>query len=193
MEQSQILVKNMETKADIRKHVLELRNRLSKMEWEEKSQRIFRKAVSHPVFINAEEVYCYVDFRNEVETKKLIQMCWQMDKKVAVPRIDGKEMRFYYIDSWKDLSSGHWGILEPHTKKEAEGESVCVVMPGAVFDKTCNRIGYGKGYYDTYLQEHPNYQTMAFAFEFQIADKIPAEEHDIRPQIIITEEHIYVR
>ena len=191
-EQSQILVKNMETKADIRKRVLQVRNNLTKKEWEEKSQMILAKVISHPVFLEAEEIYCYVDFRNEVETKRLIEFCWEKKKNVAVPKIEENQMNFYYINSWEDVSSGYFGILEPHTMQSAEGKSVCVIMPGAVFDKNCNRIGYGKGYYDTYLQKHAEYNTIALAFDLQIEDYIPSEEHDIRPQTIITEEYTYV-
>ena len=182
----------MVTKADIRKRVLEKRNELDEKEWEEKSGIIFERVVSHPIFLKAEEVYCYIDFRNEVGTRKIIETCWRQGKKVAVPRIEGQEMEFFYISSWDDVSSGHWGILEPHTGLDAEGQNVCVVMPGAVFDKNRNRIGYGRGYYDHYLQVHPAYKTMALAFELQIKEEIPREEHDILPDIIITEEQIYV-
>ena len=181
----------MEAKQDIRKRVLEKRNGLNKQEWEEKSDMILEKVISHPIFLRAEEVYCYVDFRNEVATRKLIEKCWECEKKVAVPKIEGKKMTFYYISSWMDLSAGHWGILEPQASEEAKGESVCVIMPGAVFDKKRNRIGYGKGYYDTYLHEHPRYETIALAFELQVEEEIPYEAHDILPQIIVTEEQVY--
>ena len=182
----------METKQDIRNRVLKLRNNLSKKEWEEKSQKIVENVTAHPVFLSAEEIYCYVDFRNEVGTKRLIEKCWEMNKKVAVPRIEGSKMEFYYIKSWSDVRSGHWGILEPYTDQRAEANLACVITPGAVFDKCRNRIGYGRGYYDTYLYNHPSYNTIALAFDLQILDDIPFEEHDIRPQMIITEEHIYV-
>ena len=182
----------MVTKADIRKSVLEKRNCLDKQEWEEKSSIIFEKVISHPIFLKSEEVYCYIDFRNEVGTRKLIEACWSFGKKLAVPRIEGHSMKFYYISSWEDISKGHWGIIEPHTESLAEGENVCVVMPGAVFDKKRNRIGYGRGYYDSYLHKHLEYKRIALAFELQMEDEIPAEEHDILPNIIITEEQIYV-
>ncbi len=191
MEASPIWEKNMETKQDIRKRVLEKRNCLNKQEWEEKSDKIFEKVITHPIFLHAEEIYCYIDFRNEVATRKLIETCWNLNKAVAVPKIDGSNMEFYYISSWDDLSSGHWGILEPDQGMLAEGESVCVIMPGAVFDRKRNRIGYGKGYYDSYLRLHPDYQTIALAFELQMEESIPSEDHDILPQYIITEEQVY--
>ncbi len=182
----------MEAKRDIRKYVLNMRNSLSKTEWEEKSHRIIEKVTSHPIFLEAKEIYCYVDFRNEVKTRDFIEQCWKMNKKVAIPKITEKEMEFYYISSWDEVSYGYWGILEPDTNKLATGDSVCVIMPGAVFDRLRNRIGYGGGYYDKYLHTHPNYKTIALAFELQMVDEIPCEAHDILPQIIVTEEQTYV-
>lgn len=182
----------MESKKDIRKRVLIERNQLSDKEWVEKSDQIYRKVTSHPFFQNAEEIYCYIDFKNEVGTRKIIETAWKLGKRVAVPKVIGDLMEFYYIKSFEDLFPGNWGIMEPIKQKPANGTNVLVLMPGAVFDKKRHRIGYGKGYYDHYLAKHPDYQTMALAFELQMLENIPADDHDICPQIIVTEEHFYV-
>lgn len=181
----------MEAKKDIRRCVLEIRNSLTKKEWEEKSLVIYDKLISHPFFLESEEIYCYIDFRNEVGTKKIIETAWDMNKKVAVPKTEEKQMNFYYIHSWEELEEGRWGILEPKNGQLAEGKNVCVVLPGSVFDKNRNRIGYGRGYYDSYLEQHADYKKIAIAFELQILDEIPTEMHDVKPQCIITEETIY--
>ena len=181
----------MEAKQDIRKHVLAVRNALTMEEWNEKSMQIFSKIIAHPFFLESEEIYCYIDFRNEVGTRRLIETAWKIHKKVAVPKIEGNEMQFYYIDSWDDVSVGRWGILEPSNARLAEGKSVLVIMPGSVFDINLNRIGYGGGYYDKYLSKHDEYTSIALAFEFQIFDSIPTEIYDIKPQCVITEEKIY--
>ena len=182
----------MESKKDIRKRVLTERNLLSKEIWTEKNHRIYEKVIAHPFFLNAEEIYCYIDFKNEVGTRNILETAWSLGKKVAVPKIAGEYMEFHYINDFQELSFGCWGILEPMMQNPAEGRSVLVVMPGAVFDKAKHRIGYGKGYYDQYLAKHPDYQTMALAFELQMLENIPADMHDICPEIIITEEQIYV-
>ena len=191
MEVLPIWVKNMVSKRDIRKHVLLNRKEMSKREWEENSQLIYERVVSHHFFLNADEIYCYVDFKNEVGTKKILESAWSCQKKVAVPKIFGDDMRFYYIEKLDELEEGYFGILEPIDTREAKGSNVLVIMPGAAFDKEKHRIGYGKGFYDKYLEKHPNYQTMALAFEMQMVENIPADEYDICPKIIITEEHIY--
>ena len=182
----------MESKKDIRKCVLAERNLISEIEWTDKSDKVSVKVTTHPLFVDADEIYCYIDFRNEVGTKKIIETAWKMGKKVACPKIKGDYMNFYYIKSYNDLLPGNWGILEPAEETLATGLNVLVIMPGAAFDCKKNRVGYGKGYYDQYLDKHPDYQTMALAFELQMVDNIPAYAHDISPQIIVTEEHIYV-
>ena len=182
----------MESKKDIRKRVLVERNFIKKEEWTEKSLRIYEKVITHPFFRNAEEIYCYIDFRNEVGTKKIIKEAWSLGKKVAVPKVTGSSMEFYCIKSFDELSPGSWGIPEPNPETVACGKNVLVIMPGAVFDANKHRIGYGKGYYDKYLANHFDYQTMALAFELQMLENIPADQHDICPQFIVTEERIYV-
>ena len=183
----------MESKKDIRKRVLTIRQNLTDKEWEEKSHQIYEKVTSHPFFLQADAIYCYVDYRKEVGTNHIIQYAWECGKKVAVPKIIGDEMEFYCIQSFEELEEGYKGIFEPSHAHAAQDDDVLVIMPGSVFDINCNRIGYGKGYYDKYLQTHPNFKKIAIAFELQMLETIPAEAHDISPDIIITEEKTYER
>ena len=183
----------MESKKDIRKRVLAIRQNLTEKEWEEKSRLIYEKVTSHPFFLQADAIYCYVDYRREVATRKIIEYAWSLNKKVAVPKVDEDEMEFYYIHSFEDLREGFKGIREPEERYPAKDEHVLVIMPGSAFDAKCNRIGYGKAYYDKYLHAHPNYKIIAMAFELQMVEEVPAEVHDICPDIIITEEKTYER
>lgn len=183
----------MESKKDIRKRVLAIRQNLTDKEWEEKSHLIYEKVISHPFFLQANAIYCYIDYRREVATRTLIEHAWSFGKKVAVPKVEGDDMVFYMIHSFDELECGYRGIWEPKTLKPAQNQDALVIMPGAVFDTACHRIGYGKGYYDKYLHLHLKHKTMGLAFELQMMEEIPAEEHDICPDIIITEENIYER
>lgn len=193
MEASQIWEKSMESKQDIRKRILARRSAMSEEEWSEKSCLIAKRVIEHAFFLCAEEIYCYIDCRREAGTRAILRKAWELGKKIAVPRVNGSEMEFYYVQSLEELEEGYFHIPEP--KKScplAEGEHVLVILPGAAFDKSRSRIGYGKGFYDRYLEKHAGYRTMAAAFEFQVLDGIPSDRHDIRPEIIVTEEKIYV-
>ena len=181
----------METKKDIRKRVLELRSAMSKDEWSEKSNRIQQTVIAHPFFLHANVIYCYIDYRNEAGTRSIIEKAWNLGKKVAVPKVESEEMNFYYISEFSDLQEGYRQILEPNTDNPANVEDALVIMPGVAFDKKRNRIGYGKGFYDKFLEQHPSYKTMALSFECQLVSEIQADAFDLKPDVLITEECIY--
>ncbi|MEI3210385.1 MAG: 5-formyltetrahydrofolate cyclo-ligase [Lachnospiraceae bacterium] len=87
-----------------------------------------------------------------------------MWEKTAVPKVQGAhDMGFYFIRSMKELRAPGRirNILEPRSRETGDtcrGKKGFLVLPGAAFDKCGNRIGYGKGYYDTYLKKHPEYR-----------------------------------
>ncbi len=182
----------MESKKDIRKRILEHRACMSPKDWEEKSRIITQKVVSHPFFLCADAIYCYVDYSHEVGTRSIIEHAWKAGKKVAVPKIVDDYMEFYYISDFSELAEGYRGILEPVVATTpARDEKTLIIMPGVAFDKSHSRIGYGKGYYDAYLQGHTDCDTIAICFEMQMVNQIPVQPHDFKPNIIITEENIY--
>lgn len=195
----------------LRKEVISLRDALPKEEWQKKSSRIEEVFLTLPEYQSAEHLLCYADYRNEVKTRSLIVKSLQRGMHVYCPAVCGKTMDFYEIFSLSELDFGYRGILEPKCRSlerifsvPASG-SVLMILPGAVFDKACHRIGYGGGYYDKYLAalmkdagaaaEKPSAEifTAAAAFSFQVKEAIPYEEHDICPQIIITEKEILKR
>ena len=53
------------------------------------------------------------------------------------------------------------------------------------------RAGYGGGFYDKYLEKHPNLHAIAIAFELQMYRELPFEEHDIKPEKVVTEKQSY--
>ena len=181
----------METKRDIRKQMLCARDRLTDREWETYSDRITEQVVSHPLFVQAKEIWCYVSMGKEVCTEQILVSAWRAGKRTAVPKVTGKrEMKFYYIESLNDLETGAFGILEP--KEEKKGADCCLeksdllmLVPGVSFDPAGRRIGYGGGFYDTYLQKMEGCHTFGLAFEVQMADQIPAEAHDIRMEYVL--------
>ena len=181
----------MESKKDIRRISLNKRNALSEELWRSYTASITETVISHPFFQEASVIYSYVDYRNEVGTRAMIEAAWKSGKNVAVPKVEGDEMSFYYISHWDDLEEGYKGILEPTDTTIALDDSGLIIMPGAAFDKNRNRIGYGKGFYDKFLQKHSGFHTIALGFSCQIVDYIPTDNYDMKPQVLITEENIY--
>ena len=60
-----------------------------------------------------------------------------------------------------------------------------VLMPGLAFDKQGNRVGYGGGFYDKFLQAEPNHPTVALCYDFQLFDKLETDDYDIPVDLVL--------
>lgn len=158
----------------------------------EASIRIMEKLTELPAWRESDILLAYVDAKREVETRLLMQQAWNEGKKVAAPRVDGNGiMHYYYLNSLDELEPGSFGIMEPKENcRICELEEGLMLMPGVAFDENCHRVGYGGGYYDRYLEKHPGLLHIALAFEFQMFPEVPFEDHDILPELIVTERRI---
>ncbi|WFR60008.1 5-formyltetrahydrofolate cyclo-ligase [Anaerocolumna sp. AGMB13025] len=180
-------------KQEIRKNIREQKSRLSFQERETYSNLIIKKLTEQREYQRASEVFCYISFNQEVITSAFIEEALSGRKRIAVPKITGDGMKFYYISSLKNLKPGVLGILEPDTRNEEavpkKGNENLIIVPGLAFDLLGNRIGYGKGYYDAFFGKYKDFSWIktALAYDFQILPKLPAEEHDIKVDHIITQ------
>ena len=94
----------------------------------------------------------------------------------------------------RGFSKSRLGILEPLREKKTVNtdEIDLVIVPGLAFDKSGNRLGHGKGYYDRYLERcGENVFFIGIAYDFQVLDTIPADAHDIKMNMIVTESRTY--
>ncbi|MCD7955103.1 MAG: 5-formyltetrahydrofolate cyclo-ligase [Lachnospiraceae bacterium] len=183
-------------KSEIRSMVKKLRKEMPGSVLLEKSQIICRRAMELSEFSAAGTVLAYMDCKGEVSTKPLIEEAWRLGKKVAVPKVEGDDMYYYYIDSFADVADGYFHVPEPlegQKQCQAEAEDAVLIVPGVGFDQNRNRCGYGKGFYDRYLAAHRRHFTVALAFDFQIVDEVPVRPEDIRPQMLITETRSWSR
>ncbi len=176
-------------KNSIRKTILEQRKQISEEQRQVYSYKIAKNLYSLPQFQQSNAIYSYVSFKEEVITDAILSCALEQGKKVAVPKVQSKQIEFYYIQGKQDLEVGYWGIMEPiNTNTPAHDKQVLLLMPGLAFDSNHNRIGYGGGFYDKYLAEHKdiNFYKAALAFEFQVVPHIPYEEYDKKVDCIIT-------
>lgn len=164
-----------------------------------KSQLIFDKVVKAPWFTKAHTIYCYVSYNQEVMTQPFIARALQEGKTVAVPKVLGKEMEFFYLHSLSELAEGFQGIPEPTggdladpVAAREEGKELLMILPGLAFDRQCNRVGYGGGFYDRYLAKYQKaeFTKIAVAFDFQVVEKLEMESCDLGVDTIVTEKRI---
>ncbi len=188
----------METKAEIRKRILEVRKRLGDEEIAAKSEAIVHKVIKTPEYREADNVLLYADYCREVMTRGIFEDALLHRKRIYFPRVDKltNTMEFYQVISIRQLERGYMDILEPREDlkvryKFQPKEDTLAVLPGVAFDTSGYRIGYGKGFYDRYLANKRQISTMALAFACQIVDEIPRDIHDIKMDKIVTEEIIY--
>jgi 5-formyltetrahydrofolate cyclo-ligase len=188
----------MESKSEIRKRILKMRNSMTDVEVKSKSQIISDKLKSLDEYNSSKTIFVYMSFGNEVDTLNLIKYMLKDNKRVVIPYTD--TINTVIIPSElksleDDLILNKFGYYEPkfeNIQKVETDELDLIIVPGVVFDKNLNRIGFGKGYYDRILVgKKPSTKAVAVAYEFQVLDEIPSEPHDIKMDMIVTEENIY--
>lgn len=193
MEPLRILVRNMEEKQAIRKQIFAARKACTDQQIEDLSRMITKRVAALPEFCQAERIMAYADYNHEVMTGFLIEEAWKSGKEVAVSKVVGKDMVFYKLTDFKQLAPGYFGIPEPSQGEIVHWDQALMIMPGVAFDRKNNRVGYGGGFYDRFLEKNPDILRVAVAFDFQILDQVPVWPTDIRPQIIVTEKDTFYR
>lgn len=180
----------------LREKYLAVRSEIDQETRKAAQEEIRRCLFNFSAYRKAEKIYSYVSFGSEADTHEIIRVSLKKGKKVAVPKVMGKgKMEFFFIRDMSDLVPGIWSIPEPSEDCKAApapDAATLLLIPGAVFDRLGNRIGYGGGYYDRYLCSYPECRTAALAFSCQCTDYILTDKYDIRVKNIITEKEMIV-
>ena len=198
------------TKQHLRTILKERRDRLSSQERAERSKIISDLVRSQAWWKKSWTVHIYCSFGAEVQTQGLIQSAFEEQKRVLVPIVSGASNRLEHriITPQTRFETDSFGIPTPQydfTDNNSNATTPaalaampcdCVIVPLLGFDVALNRIGYGKGYYDRFLQEllyeastRPYLIGLAFQCQF-VKEGISIEEHDIRLDAVITEDGI---
>ena len=193
MEQDEKQIKRKK----LRKQMKDKREALKAEQVTDLSQMLTEAVVSHYDFLKAKAILIYRNMGKEVRTDGIIAYAFLLGKRVFIPRVEGKIMDFYEIHDIHECVPGFRGIAEPPEgaekfvfSKEPCEEEILVVLPGLSFDKHGNRLGYGGGYYDTYLKNNPVCRKMGIGYDFQIVGEIPVCEWDQPVDIVITEKRV---
>ena len=152
---------------------------------EKQNDIIFNKIINLEEYKQSNLILIYISLKNEVDTIELIKYGLKEGKQLAVPKCEGNDMVFYYINSLEDLQEGNFGILEPKTNKIVKNfnNSICII-PGLAFDKQNNRIGYGRGFYDRFLKDYKGIK-IGLTYKECICDKIDVDENDVKMDKVI--------
>jgi 5-formyltetrahydrofolate cyclo-ligase len=145
-------------------------------------------------FSNSKVIGAYYPIHNEVQTFRIINKSLSLKKKVCLPKIQEDSIIFFPLTTLKDLTAGRYNIKEPLITQNSECLKIdVVIIPGIVFDRFGYRIGYGKGYYDRFLNRFSkeNIISVGLAYDFQIiSDSIFPEKHDAKLNYLVTNRNI---
>ena len=173
------------SKQNLRDYAKHLRKNIKDKEILE--DKIKNNVLNNKKILESKDILIYISLKDEVNTKIIIEELWKLKKNIYVPKVENNILNFYLINSFNDLKIGVFNILEPITNiKYNDNKDSCIIVPGLLFDKDNNRLGYGGGYYDRFL-ENNNIYKIGICFSTMIVDKIIFNEKDIKMDEIITE------
>lgn len=178
----------------LRQRIVTFRQELQPTLRDEKHRLILQHLVSLPEVQAAKEIMVYLDYRGEVATADILRWGWAAGKTMAVPVTLKPERKLVpvAIHTFDDLQIGAYGIREPRLGKEVPAEHLdLVLVPGVAFDRHGWRLGYGGGYYDRFLPRlRPDCLKIGLAYDLQIVQQVPFEEHDIPLDLLVTETEV---
>lgn len=155
-------------------------------------EKIIKTLANLKEWKKARTILIYIAHKEEIDTFEIIRKNIKK-KKIIVPKTHLRfhSLSLHHIKSFDDLYKGRYGLLEPvlDTPMIDPNKVDLAIIPGTAFDKNGHRIGYGKGYFDK-LNKFLHCPKIGLAYSFQIIDNIPADKHDVKMNILITEKDI---
>lgn len=169
----------MSCKDTLRREMIEKRKELNL-----KNGEAFVKMIhSLEEYKKAETVMLYMPIKGEADLTGLLS-----DGKVFLtPVTKGGDI---YPSLLGEMVLGAFNVPEPKGKEKFTGKIDLVFVPGVAFDKEFNRMGFGKGYYDRFLSDIGAVK-VGVCHNFQLLDKIPSEDHDVKMDMIVTENEVW--
>lgn len=153
-----------------------------------RSETILRQLEQLPEWDAARMVLLYWSMADEVQTHDFVNR-WYKDKVLLLPCVDGDDLVLRQYTGPECLVAGEqFGIGEPTGPIWTDLDAIqIIIVPGVAFDRSGNRMGRGRGFYDRMLKSTVGALKIGIAYDFQMLDEIPVEPHDVKMDRIITE------
>jgi 5-formyltetrahydrofolate cyclo-ligase len=128
---------------------------------------------------NAKVVHAYIPMANEINIAPLLQLLLDKNITVVSPKtLKNRLLQNLILKSLNELETGIAKTQHPANAIEYQGNYDVIIVPGLAFDKQNYRLGYGGGYYDSFLATQPNAFKIGIFYPFQEVGKVPTEPHD---------------
>lgn len=183
-------------KKQIRREILEIRNNLSLEKKSNYDKLIANKFFESSYYREANNIFIYISYGSEIDTKCIIARALKEGKNIYVPRTEfsTRLMNAVKINNLNNLIESKYGALEPEKDKPFidPNDLDLIVVPGVAFDEYGGRIGYGAGFYDRYFKKindanKSRIMKLVLAYDFQLIDKVPTDEEDVSVDAVMTE------
>lgn len=181
-------------KADLRAKYRKIRESCPADVKKSLDQKLAQNFLNLDEYKQCEKLFVFVSSQIEVDTMNIIRQAFADGKQVAVPKCTDRygKMEFYFIKSFDQLEKGEFGIMEPNEsacEQVRDLDSGLCIVPGICFDMYGYRIGFGKGYYDRFLERFGGI-TAGLCYSKCTEHELPRGNHDKSVDIVITEKYI---
>lgn len=138
-------------------------------------------------------IHCYLPMGHEIDIIPLIEKMLDAAKTVITPKTLAKRnLRHLRLTSLAELEAGVFGTRHPAHAQEYSGAYDLIIVPGLAFDSANYRLGYGGGYYDGFLLQHPTAYKLGICYPFQRVKNVPVEAHDIQLNAVLVREDLLI-
>ena len=179
---------------------------MNKSKLRDKVLKLRKSKSRKSININPSNIYLYLKKKNynlkiiggyypsnyEINDLEILKYFFKRGSTISLPKIKKKsQMEFYKWYKNDALFINKYGIPEPENNNRVYPD--ILFIPLVAFDKKLNRLGYGGGFYDRYIQKISKIKKVVkvgLAFSFQKLKTIPISKHDKKLDIIITDKEI---
>ena len=171
----------MESKNELRKKAKIIRNNL---DIKNISSIITKKIENHELFKKANNIMLFYPLASEIDLLEIIKS--HPEKKFYLPKTTGSEMEACPYKMGDKLLKGDFNIYVPTTEATNPQILDLIFVPALMVDKNNYRLGYGKGFYDRFL-EKTNAKTIVPISKELIVENLPIEKHDKKVDLVISD------
>lgn len=136
-------------------------------------------------------IHTFLPMNDEIDIFPLIDSLIEDGRIVIAPRtLTNRKLEHLVLVSIHQLEEGLYGTKHPAKSIEYVGNIDLIITPGLAFDFKGNRLGYGGGYYDTFLSGHTQSHKIGVAYPFQRMKSIPLDRHDLPVNEVISKREL---
>ncbi len=182
-------------KKELRLNFLHQRNLISDQRYHELSKGIADRVLGLPIWERQYfHLFLPIPGKREVDTSYLRELLAERGKDIVVPRMaENHSLEHVLLTPQTALAPNEWGVPEPIGGRQLDPSELDVVfLPLLAYDRAGNRVGYGKGYYDRFLERCPeDVLTVGLSFFEPVAEISDLDETDRPMDFLVSPERIY--